>query len=236
MLTLAYFNQKGGVGKTTSAVHHAVRLSQRGLNTALVDVDRQRHASRWVEASPFGVTAHYVSPQELSESIRHQVAKGENPSALPDAGAFDVIVIDAPGQLDVAKPVLLVADVAVIPCVPSPDDVNSTIETLMAIQRVRQKRQGRPYPIVFLNRADRRSKLGRESGLLVAEFERVGVPVCTATLPHRAAFARARDADTVVGAVRFGRKAAREMDAVFEEIEAYGRDKTESGGPSRRAA
>jgi len=43
--TIALFNIKGGVGKTTSAVNIAYLAAQAGLRTALWDLDPQGHAS-----------------------------------------------------------------------------------------------------------------------------------------------------------------------------------------------
>jgi hypothetical protein len=42
MKTIAIISQKGGAGKTTVAIHLAVAAEQRGMNTALFDLDPQR--------------------------------------------------------------------------------------------------------------------------------------------------------------------------------------------------
>lgn len=44
--------QKGGSGKTTTAVHMAVCAARRGLKTALIDIDIQRSASNWNQSRP----------------------------------------------------------------------------------------------------------------------------------------------------------------------------------------
>lgn len=44
----AIVNQKGGVGKTTLAVHLAVWLHERGLRVAFIDADGQSSSSRWI--------------------------------------------------------------------------------------------------------------------------------------------------------------------------------------------
>jgi cellulose biosynthesis protein BcsQ len=49
MKTVAFYNNKGGVGKTTFAVHFALHAAQnRGLRTVAVGLDRQGDMMRWL--------------------------------------------------------------------------------------------------------------------------------------------------------------------------------------------
>jgi chromosome partitioning protein len=102
---VAVVNQKGGVGKTTTAVNLAAALSHAGHDVLLVDLDPQAHA-----------TAHVgVKPEAVREKTIYQVLAGEIdiPSTLVEiprekkAGRLDLL----PADLDLSGAELELAGV-----------------------------------------------------------------------------------------------------------------------------
>lgn len=116
---IACFNQKGGSGKTNTAMQLAGTFGKRGYRTAIVDLDPQGTASQWVsmaeEEHPFPASLLNLAPLggKMHREVRNHVDN------------YDVIVIDCPPAIDSPAPssALLIADLALIPVIPSPSDI-----------------------------------------------------------------------------------------------------------------
>lgn len=140
MKTLSVANQKGGVGKSTLAVHLAYAALEAGLRVLLVDMDKQGSLSLTFNGEPgtaqglvasqlFAETQPDLKPEVLSEKlaiIRADAAlltidKADNAvirrpaAALRRFGAdFDLCVIDTPPLLGIRLMAALAASDAVV--------------------------------------------------------------------------------------------------------------------------
>ena len=66
MQVIAIVNQKGGVGKTTLAIHLATAFTAAGRNTLLLDIDPQASAAEWKDARAAEKPPGNCSPWEVA--------------------------------------------------------------------------------------------------------------------------------------------------------------------------
>jgi chromosome partitioning protein len=122
---IVFANEKGGTGKSTTAVHVAIALAYQGAKVAAIDLDpRQRTLFRYFEnraetEERRGITLPGArfdvfeggSPQELEAAV---AALAHGTSDL--AGACDFLVFDTPGRDDpLARHAATQADTLVTP-------------------------------------------------------------------------------------------------------------------------
>lgn len=207
-MVIAVINSKGGVGKSTIAVHLAVWLHDRGHRVGLVDADAQASSGAWLARAAPAVPIYPIA--DSSELLRR----------LPElAGRHPVLVADGPAALDATTVALIgAADVVLLPVGPSPLDVAASYRAARAIYKVRFA-VARAAPLAaftVFNRVQPRTRLARVAAAAVVKY---GFPIARTVLQARQAYAEACGAGTVVWRLGGpGAAAAREIDALFAEI------------------
>ena len=115
---IIFANEKGGTGKSTTAVHSAVALQAAGRRVAAIDLDtRQRTLGRYLENRAATIRRLGIDlPQPHFETFDPD--KDDRLDAMLDrvAAEADVIVVDTPGRDDShARQAMLRADTLVTP-------------------------------------------------------------------------------------------------------------------------
>lgn len=166
---ITVFNQKGGVGKTTTSVNIAVTMAALGRRVVLIDLDSQSNATTSVGVAPQQATGAYhlvTGRAAFSEGLKKtalpnlRLIAGSDELAWADIElalqndcqeallrAFrtlpkdiDIIVIDcppAPGIVSVNA--LVVADMVVMPVMPSPHALDGLHKAWWNVNRVRSR-------------------------------------------------------------------------------------------------
>jgi chromosome partitioning protein len=159
MVVVLVANTKGGCGKTTVATHLAAAFAGQGYHTALADADRQRSSLEWTRLRPG--TAAPIIPLDWSRNL-----------ARP-AQEFDRLVIDAPAAMKKKHAFELVrmADVIVVPVLPSVFDQGSTKAFLARLHELKAIRKNRKPVGVLRNRVRARTRATARLARFLDEIE-----------------------------------------------------------------
>lgn len=168
-------SKKGGVGKTTSALHLAAHAGMAGHRTLLIDGDGQQFARGWIRSEvPFDLL-------DVEEGI-------------PVMDGYDVVVIDAQGGLpeDDVRALGELATAVVLPCVPEWQSVRGMAATVEMLEEAGVDLD----KVRVLLTMDLRQ--GRATADARAELEAAGLRVLGTAIRNAAAVRHASTAGTLV--------------------------------------
>lgn len=115
---IVFANEKGGTGKSTTAVHTAIALAASGHRVGALDLDqRQRTMTRYLENRDATMRRlERQLPGALYEVLDDQTEAGLEAAVSRLSANVDVLVIDTPGRDDhIARSAILMADTLVTP-------------------------------------------------------------------------------------------------------------------------
>jgi chromosome partitioning protein len=217
---VALTNSKGGVEKSTVAVHLAAWCHQQGRRTVLVDADAQASSSVWLhEAVPELAICRLQTPDEILDQVPRLAAQS------------DVLLVDGPAGLsEVTRAVLLVTHLALLPCGPSVLDLRAVQEAIRVVHQAQRIRGGPPQAVLVPNKLQVQYRLTQE---LLATVPSLGVPVLGG-LRLRQAFADAAGQGTLVWRLGpRGSAATEELLRLFEELNLHDDETHHESGVAR---
>ena len=191
MRVLVISNQKGGVGKTTTAISLGAALVERGQRVLIVDLDPQANATSGLGVNKTGsIHGVLLNEQPISESVAHTALEGLDliPSGPDMAGAevelvpvmarefrlrhalrgaaslYETVIVDCPPSLGLLTVNALAAgDGVVVPVQCEYYALEGLAQLLDTIEAVRLRLNDRLEVLaIVLTMEDRRNRLSME--------------------------------------------------------------------------
>jgi chromosome partitioning protein len=200
-------NTKGGVGKTTTAVHLAAMLA-RTSPTLLIDGDPQASAASW--AAWRRESGRLPSPTTTCLVGKAILTEGKDLAA-----GFAHTVVDAGGRDSAAlRASLLLAQRAIIPVGASNFDAAAMTDLLEVVELAREYNPSLDVR-VLLARIDPRTK---DTGEMLVYLEEQGLKVLSSRVCERVAFRRSTGEGATVQEIGKDHQATAEMEVFFDEV------------------
>lgn len=203
-MIISFVNQKGGVGKTTTAINLAASLVRKNRSLVLIDADPQGSATHWhaVENNQAFDVLHYPMPVQNSDI--EMIAENH----------VDVLIDAPPAIGEITESVLSVSDLVIVPVSPSALDIWSCRETLEMIQEVGQAKPNLEARLLITKKIPG-TRVGRDAREAVGVF---GFDLFKTELCQRVAYIDAVTSGVSVMQYAPSSKAAAEIEDLCQEI------------------
>ena len=202
-------NQKGGVGKTTLAIHISYVLAASNNKVLLLDSDPQGSARDWA-------AARETEPSFTVMALDRPTIHRDLPNIATD---YAHVVIDGPPRVsELARSGIIASDLIVIPVQPSPYDVWAAQEVINLINEASVFKENLKALFV-INRKIVNTAIGRDVGEALRNYP---VPVATSQICQRVALAESAATGQTVLETEPKGQAAKEIKALVKELLSYG--------------
>ncbi len=205
-MIIAIANSKGGVGKSTLAVHLATWLHRQGHTVTLADCDMQQSSSEWI---------HEVQPELKTVTLRDPDAIINE---LPILGQeADFVIADGPGShKETSRALLFRADFAIVPCKASMLEVRALAKVTDVLRQAQDIRGGMPPAIIVLSMVGKTYRLTKD---MKAAAAALSLSVASTAVTLRQIYADAPGQGTVVWDMGSrAKEAANEIGELFQEL------------------
>jgi chromosome partitioning protein len=163
---------KGGVGKTTTAIHLAAYFQEKAP-TLLIDADRNRSALHW---SKDDTLSFFVASQAGSTGLIKK---------------YSHIILDtrARPELDELKDFAESSDLLIVPTTANHLDIDATLKAVELLEPLKVNFK------VLLTKVDSRTRSGRDARKILEDAK---LPLFKTEIPHLVAFERAPERGVII--------------------------------------
>ena len=198
MKTITFAASKGGVGKTTLCASLSAYASKKH-KTLIIDLDPQGSLTSWWNKREL------ENPKLIEATVETLFSVVEKAKYA----GYEYLYIDTPpAYLDTISAGIKIADYVLIPCQPSPVDIEAIGDTLSLIEDMKK-----PFAFV-MNRLISRTRIGEQAVLLLANHGKIaGIPIV-----QRTAFATAMVDGRTAPEIANGQQAKEEVKALWNYL------------------